>query len=376
MAGRHSQLTQVIQPAIEDLTQIGGIGPAIERHLHDAGILTLAQLASLSANDIAATLRGRVAISARRIEEENWIGQARELAAKSQQSTKGAETPPPPPIRAQESGMAEVPEKLTQARNLTTRQRSAIFTVQLELHPDGSVRRTLAKHARTESGDEDTDQWSGWDADRLVSFIERRALLRRPPQASQTVLADTPTKSTQSLTPIHIEVTSTSDFALGAEEFAAAPAPPPEVDSMPLTPKTAPPSQGEAALSGVLRVCGLETAVVGRGDTQNVLRPGEKLHLRLMLDLSEVIAPPDTLMSYKAVVYAKQIGSPGGITLAEGTGNIKMAESAQVELTGRDLPSGVYRLTSITTLSTANALERRQLVAFLESGLIEVLGIA
>jgi predicted flap endonuclease-1-like 5' DNA nuclease len=61
------------------LTLIKGIGPEIKTRLHNAGILTFAQLSASSPEKIAAVVAG---LSAKRIAKENWIGQARKLASR------------------------------------------------------------------------------------------------------------------------------------------------------------------------------------------------------------------------------------------------------------------------------------------------------
>ncbi len=65
-------------PLRDDLKQIKGIGPAIEKTLNDMGIYRLQQIADMTEYDIdrvAERLKGFHS----RIYRENWIGQAREL---------------------------------------------------------------------------------------------------------------------------------------------------------------------------------------------------------------------------------------------------------------------------------------------------------
>lgn len=64
----------------DDLKKLQGLGPAIEKKLNAAGVSTYAQIAAFSAEDIArveeeAGLKGR-------FERDNWVEQAKELAAK------------------------------------------------------------------------------------------------------------------------------------------------------------------------------------------------------------------------------------------------------------------------------------------------------
>src|SRR5262249_4085822 len=62
---------------------IQGVSSIIESCLHRAGILTYAQFASLSPDDIITIVGNVAALSPERIGKQNWIGQARELALKT-----------------------------------------------------------------------------------------------------------------------------------------------------------------------------------------------------------------------------------------------------------------------------------------------------
>ncbi|MFL6130395.1 MAG: hypothetical protein ACJ73E_15195, partial [Mycobacteriales bacterium] len=62
----------------DDLRAIRGIGPAIERTLHELGITTYRQVAGLHGAELEA-VRHRLEAFSARIEREDWAGQAREL---------------------------------------------------------------------------------------------------------------------------------------------------------------------------------------------------------------------------------------------------------------------------------------------------------
>ncbi|XDB00043.1 50S ribosomal protein L21 [Sulfitobacter sp. LCG007] len=62
----------------DDLKKLSGVGPALEKKLHEAGVTSFAQIAAWSDEDVAAideqlSFKGR-------IEREGWIEQAKELA--------------------------------------------------------------------------------------------------------------------------------------------------------------------------------------------------------------------------------------------------------------------------------------------------------
>lgn len=62
----------------DDLKKLSGVGPALEKKLHENGVTTFAQIAAWNADDIAEfdeklSFKGR-------IEREGWVEQAKELA--------------------------------------------------------------------------------------------------------------------------------------------------------------------------------------------------------------------------------------------------------------------------------------------------------
>ncbi|MEQ8368410.1 50S ribosomal protein L21 [Yoonia vestfoldensis] len=62
----------------DDLKKLSGVGPALEKKLHDAGVTSFAQIAAWTEEDIAAfdeklSFKGR-------IEREGWVAQAAELS--------------------------------------------------------------------------------------------------------------------------------------------------------------------------------------------------------------------------------------------------------------------------------------------------------
>ena len=62
----------------DDLKQLSGVGPALEKKLHEAGVTTFAQVAAWTADDVAA-MDEKLSFKGR-IEREGWIEQAKELA--------------------------------------------------------------------------------------------------------------------------------------------------------------------------------------------------------------------------------------------------------------------------------------------------------
>ena len=62
----------------DDLKQLSGVGPALEKKLHEAGVTTFAQIAAWTDADVAA-MDEKLSFKGR-IEREGWIAQAQELA--------------------------------------------------------------------------------------------------------------------------------------------------------------------------------------------------------------------------------------------------------------------------------------------------------
>lgn len=61
----------------DDLKQLSGVGPALEKKLHEAGVTSFAQIAAWSADDIA-EMDGKLSFKGR-IEREGWVDQAKKL---------------------------------------------------------------------------------------------------------------------------------------------------------------------------------------------------------------------------------------------------------------------------------------------------------
>ncbi|MCO6382336.1 MAG: 50S ribosomal protein L21 [Vannielia sp.] len=62
----------------DDLKQLSGVGPALEKKLHEAGVTTFAQIAAWTDADIA-EMDEKLSFKGR-IEREGWVAQAKDLA--------------------------------------------------------------------------------------------------------------------------------------------------------------------------------------------------------------------------------------------------------------------------------------------------------
>jgi hypothetical protein len=135
--------TEIGQQA-DDLKQIHGIGPALERRFHEAGIHKYSQIAAMTSDELAAYFTDLAGLSPRRIAEYDWVGQARKLAESSQEVMDDPES--------------ALPEN---------RLHYAVFTIELLLDGANRAQRTQILHVQSQK----ESVWEGWDETRLAAFM-------------------------------------------------------------------------------------------------------------------------------------------------------------------------------------------------------------
>ena len=151
----------------DEFTRINGITRTTAKALHAAEIHTFAQLAAIDAETIATLVGG----NPERIRGQDWIGQARELAAQQ------PEPAPEPGRPAPDSLEADLNDR-------STSQRRETFQLEFTLDIADIPRQTRVKHlqpkARRPVGDKWDDGWGGWDAQRLIDFFVTKGQIRLP----------------------------------------------------------------------------------------------------------------------------------------------------------------------------------------------------
>jgi hypothetical protein len=157
----------------------------MESRLHNVGILTYAQLAALSPEELVERL-GLSGMAAKNVSKHDWAGQARQFAT----SPEATPAEPAPALPLQTLGAEDAS---------SGRQHYATFTVELLLGEESEVRRTRVKHIQ--EGEQET--WAGWEDGRLVSFFVEHAALRGPATAGASALAG----GAEQLAELDIEVT-------------------------------------------------------------------------------------------------------------------------------------------------------------------------
>lgn len=293
-----------------DFRLIKGIGPALGVRLHEAGILTYRQLASLTPDELASRVNG---LSAKQIAQQDWQGQARKLASKK--------SPP-------KSFKNAAPKK-------AVRQHYENFTLEFLVDEKHAVRRTRVAHIQ--SGDADT--WAGWEARQLVDFLARhtgvRVAVERPEEhADQSDLnRDVQNRSRESQTAepeirtLPTPYTAATSHLVPVKEIA-----PPALQFPVAAPQ-----------AGILCIRKLEVLTPSSDHPVNFLRQDQPYLVRLALDLTGVNDPGDLPLIYKASVFARQLGGTRH-SLGEVFSTPNFSKSVNLDIHGIGLPPGTYRL--------------------------------
>ncbi len=343
----------------DDFTRIVGIGRALDRRLHDAGVARYADLAALEPEGIAGKLAESVAMSPRRIRTQDWIGQAVRLAA-------AAGTPPTPAGPRGEAGSAGMVGSRGEAGpagaagpggeagpggNATGLHYESFVVRVLVRDLDSRVASTTVQHV----GSQAEHRWAGFDEPALFGFIRTHV-------------------SPAGGTPAPLSLPS-----LRAEtgERVPATAQPPEVTTGKgglAVPEPAPGRVGEApgrAGEGAGRAgegAGAAGLTVRR--EPRVPRAGEPFTISITLDLTHVEPRPAGRARYSAAVLARPLsgGPPQLISQAQG---ILSADTPTITVHAAGLPSGTYRLESAVTLVEQNGIAR-DLVAGMDGSALVV----
>jgi len=142
--------TDVHDNTLDNLKRIKGIGEGVETRLNQAGILSFAQLAAASPEQISDILTDMIGMSPQKVGEQDWIGQAKQLSAE-----------------------VEADEETNIPASSSDQQHYETFSVKLLVDDDKQVRRTNIVHVQ--KGEE--ENWAGWDEQRLIAFVVEHAAL-------------------------------------------------------------------------------------------------------------------------------------------------------------------------------------------------------
>lgn len=323
----------------DDFKQIPGIGPAIERRLHEVGILTYHQLATTSPAELAEKLQNFAGISAARIEEQGWTAQARELAPAIQE-------PAADPQGGSGNG-----------------QHYATYNIELLLDDSGEVRRTRAVYIQ---GGEQSS-WAGWDRERLLRFVEERAAIEAV--LEETGASDEPlaanARSEQRARKLEAPpagMRSTLDVAqshelrndevnLGQMKLRRSEARRPQLVQKPnsLRFEEYPEPLGQ-----------LQLVPAGEQQPRRVLRHGEPFDVRVSLDLRERPLARRSV-DYSAALFAQTAGSDELQLVAESRGTLDAGET-DIAFAAQIATPGTYRVEAQLTIAGAGTTSTTHIV--------------
>jgi hypothetical protein len=313
----------------DDFQQIQGIGAAIDRRLHDAGILTYQDLAALTPEQIAASLAGVAGLSPARIASQDWTGKAARLAESA------APTPPSEPVAPT---LPSEPD-----------QRYASFHVEFLLGVDGSVRRTKVHHHQ--SGTDEA--WAGWDEHRLLALLRDHIPLmadRQPKEPADVPSAPAPAAAEpETAAPSEAQldrVAASGDqpdgtVLPGDQPDGAFPSGNQPPEAVPLTGQ-AETTDLPAGLPSSLRVDYF--GLTREGQRSRSWAPGEPTSIGFTLRVSRTGTREAAALDFTADVTASSVlGDNQRWPLGTVRGAVRVDEPLLVELTGEALPRGLYR---------------------------------
>jgi hypothetical protein len=307
--------------AADDFQQIQGIGAAIDRRLHGAGILTYGDLAALTPEQIAASLAGVAGLSPARIASQDWTGQAGRLAV-----------PAAPPLPSEPD------------------QRYASFHVEFLLDVDDSVRRTKVHHHQ--SGTDEA--WAGWDEERLLALL--RDHIPHMSSQSPAEAADVPSSAAPAAAEPETAASGTEPdrvTASGDEPGGAVPSGDEAAKDIPVRGQAETTSLPVGLPSSSLHVDYL--GLTREGQRSRSWAPGEPTSVSFTLRVSGTGAREAAALDFTANVTASSVlGDDQRWPLGTVQGAVRAGEPLSVELTGEPLPRGLYRSEAAVLIYPAN----------------------
>lgn len=275
----------------DDFRKIAGIGLAIERRLHEAGILTYQDLAARSPEQIAASLADVAGLSSVRIASQDWAGQAGRLAG-----------PAAPHLPSEPN------------------QHYASFHIELLLDVDGSVRRTKVHHHQSDKD----EAWPGWDEGRLIALLSDHIPLLAPRQSAEAPgpqSSATPTTDQQAAAPSRSEI---------------------ETVELPVS-----------LPSSFLRIENL--GLTREGQRSHRYAPDEPTSIGFTLHVTRASTLQAATFDFTADITASsELGDNQRQLLGTVQGAVRVGEPLPIELAGQPLPRGLYRLEATVAIYPAD----------------------
>jgi hypothetical protein len=334
----------------DDFKLIHGIGPAIEKRLHAVNIRTYAQLAAQTPDDLVDILQGLAGISRIRIAQQDWMGNARQLAGhpaeKQSISNPDKKNKKMVEVAADEDGASSGEKPDIGFLDSPYQKHYSNFTVELWLDKTNQVHRTRVLHVQ----DRNETAWPGWDGQKLLGFIMTR--IGMPDiSASQTRAA-----------------------------ISHEPGQIPEIPGKPipisLPGEISPVTKKLDAFTKSIHLQKVEIMMEDSATPSRILRSGDPLHIRLSLrlpqDLPRFSATQNACVEYSAEVFAECLNTGARSMIGNQQGSLLLSEGAGIDLYGQALSTGAYRLEAIVSLSQITKDRSHPQMAFLDGGVIQV----
>ena len=361
MPRKHRKANGDTQPKVDDFKLIKGITHNVDKCLHAADIQTYSQLACLTPQEVLSILGKGYSI--RRIEKENWIGQAQDLIQKSN---------------------LHKPDKKETIRQ-TTRQHYENFTIELLLNEKNLARRTHIIHVQ--SGDADT--WAGWETEQVFNFVLRHTGMRPPSTKSATArslkrnsAASTPMLIEQSI-PITAE--TVSELPIIKESKKNPGSFPASTDLQSMTHRSALvedrslesspqklSSKGGNATS--LMLLDWKITLPDKDQSLHNIPQEQAFNVHLTLDINHASLPKQSPLNCTATLYAKKLGSKTRLSIGETKQILPFDRILPLKIQGIIVSKGIYRLETHVTIQPAG-LEvdnKQKIMSFLESGPLQI----
>ena len=202
------------------------------------------------------------------------------------------------------------------------RQHYATFAIELLLDENNNVRRTHAVNIQSEA----EDTWAGWDEHRLLEFMAHKAGL-----------------------------------SFEERETAAPPAVTPAPVSL-------------VKLAGQPQLSSMMVKAVDAGRPSRILPEFKAFEIETMLDLSDLVVPPDARLAYSATINAKAFGERPEQRIGEARGVFETVQAEKFSVSCSGLKEGTYRLHINLSLNlpAPEGEAHSPLTTILDGGLVKI----
>ena len=207
------------------------------------------------------------------------------------------------------------------------RQHYAAFHVEFLLESDNSVRRTKVHQHQTDA----RDAWSGWDGERLLSFLRDRIPL--PAAATPGDAPGVEPAQTQTDEPAQTQTGEPAQMQTRVQEPANAGPASADQPSVPVPDRL-------PSLSLNIE----ELAPIRDGQHSRILSASEPSSVRLTMRINQVGAPIHDTFDFTATIVARKFAGHDRSPLGTTHGTIRLSDPVSVEVTGPALPAELYRL--------------------------------